>query len=1626
MKRDVWLAFLILVWFVGGLIALIRSEMPRGRVLGKTVAAETGQVLPNATIWFEHPKGSWKVVSKKDGSFELPNLPAGTYTVTASTYAHNLEPVEFTLKEGETRNLIVALEPVKPFLELIHPQTVFHPDENVKVGIRGFVTADELKLQVWQVELNPEVPLTTLLQFLSEVRQGWWQGIHELKDVLWRIQPCLRKVSEKNVAISQRDAEGVFMQFLPVNLPSEGIFLVRISADGLERIALVELTKVGLVLKVGRNKNDEPVAMAYAADLKTGSPIEGIEVQCWVRERKLGKEIDKKIAASKTNSDGLTYLPISQLNLDSAETCFFVAFANQFEKPLPVAWVSVWNYDLSYAVASPQVIFGSIYTDRPVYRPGNKVHFKGIVRFQSIKGYSVPKPSPFLVTVRDPDDNLVYRTTLPLTNFGSFSGSFSLNEEAATGTYRIEASQQNGSEGFNRIVGEFVVAAYRKPEVQVTVKPVRSRFSRSDEVAINVAARYYFGLPVANAEVSYWVTRLPIVDDFETGEWGESYGGETILEGETKTDADGRATIRFRPESLPTEAPPFTEFRYEVYLTVRATGYQFAEGTTSFLVTQGDWKLTIWCEPSFVAEGKEVKAKAKLVHWDTKKPQPNALVRWRAGVTEWHGKEVSIRWKLNGESKTDAEGETEWNFVPDEIGDWVIEAVVYDEKKNAIGSETSLLVVTTTRAQPTPLKLPTLQIWLDKKRYQIGDVANVAVRSKLKEATVLLTVEGERIHLVRLLKLVNGNAQISIPLSTELMPNAYISASLVWQKKFAQQVEPLRFETENFRLQVSVKSDKNFYEPREGAKISLQVRNSKGEPVKAEVSIAVVDDAIYAIREDDPESIFRAFYSERPNKVVTQYSFPWLAWQGDKGETESVRKFFPDTALWLPHVVTDENGTAQVELKIPDTLTQWRITAVAHTTDTSIGYGVNKFRCSKPFGVRLSAPIVLTQGDQTTISAIVHNDGEQICHADVVIEAEHESLEKMSHRKSVSVRPRKTATVSWDFKAERSGRWLITVRAKSSDGRTDAEQRSITVLPHAIEQTFARTIFLSPEETERTLKIVLPPNAELQASQIYARVAPSVFSAVLGALEYLATYPYGCVEQTMNSLLPNLMVWKVVKQKNIKVGWLEKELPKMVQRCLMRLYRFQHEDGGWGWWEDDPTNLWMTALVVRGLAEAKRAGFEVNERVLKKGIKALERMVQKNWRYEDADSVAFALFALARSEAKPPSLKVPTTYTPVAITNPQSLSAGIQFPIAVAQSQISGRQSLITSPQSLIPDALVKRCSPYGLAFLTLALHEWRHNEAKKVAERLLRTSMPLREELTWDLPSSSQMATWTTTEEITAWALLALMKVEAINRETAIATVRSILQNRKGVGWVSTKDTAAILETLLEFARRYEVSPATSPIKLSISLNGSIHSAQLTQDAFLQPEATFRLTGKLVAGTNEVKIVKSGQGSAWLTLVSKQVLVLPERLGELMAGDRKLQRFYEKLTPSVSDTGEFEWKAKPLKEGDSVKVGELIRVTLKVNCPTSFMVLEDPIPAGMRVVEAERMGYESRQNGLKPKEIYDDKTVTFFRQSGRYEVQYLLRVELPGDYHILPPRLWHMYGQERWNGAEGRLRVLP
>jgi len=161
---------------------------------------------------------------------------------------------------------------------------------------------------------------------------------------------------------------------------------------------------------------------------------------------------------------------------------------------------------------------GYVYTDRPVYRPGHTVHFKGILRTRGAAGYQVPAGKPVQVRIQDPEQKPIYQKTLTTSATGAIHDDLALPAGAALGSYYIEIRA-----GEYPMSGSFDVEEYKKPEYEVRVTPTKARVLEGETVPATIEARYYFGEPVNGASVQWAVYR----DRYWPPFWyGEEEGGE--------------------------------------------------------------------------------------------------------------------------------------------------------------------------------------------------------------------------------------------------------------------------------------------------------------------------------------------------------------------------------------------------------------------------------------------------------------------------------------------------------------------------------------------------------------------------------------------------------------------------------------------------------------------------------------------------------------------------------------------------------------------------------------------------------------------------------------------------------------------------------------------------------------------------------------------------------------------------------------------------------------------------------------------------------------------------------------------------------------------------------------------
>ena len=203
-------------------------------------------------------------------------------------------------------------------------------------------------------------------------------------------------------------------------------------------------------------------------------------------------------------------------------------------------------------------------------------------------------------------------------------------------------------------------------------------------------------------------------------------------------------------------------------------------------------------------------------------------------------------------------------------------------------------------------------------------------------------------------------------------------------------------------------------------------------------------------------------------------------------------------------------------------------------------------------------------------------------------------------KQTVTISKQGEHRVDWQVSAPNVGQLKLLAKALTNT-ESDAVELPLEVVPRGLHQVKNETWTSADENADRTFALDLPANADARARKLRIEVSPSVAGTLFGALDYLTTYPYGCTEQTMSSFLPNVVVSQALHEVKTTSIRSSNDLEKKVRSGLDRLYAFQHDDGGWGWWKNDESDPFMTAYVIDGLTLAKQAGYQIDDNRVQRG-----------------------------------------------------------------------------------------------------------------------------------------------------------------------------------------------------------------------------------------------------------------------------------------------------------------------------------------------------------------------------------------------------------------------------------------
>lgn len=1532
----------------------VTEEVPVGGVEGVVLMKENGKPLAKAMVTIRSPEDSKTpmdprlTVTDDQGKFRIRNVLAGTYKIEVSGKAHVLElKDDVIVPEGRPVILELEANPTERYLDLYASQRVFMPSESAELQIKGFVTTDDLKLSAYRLRFDEVAKEGSLYNALAPL-SGRYQ---KAKDPTTMGDLALERIHK----ISNKDAEGTFVDTISVGELPEGIYWVQCSSGSIVRGTWFSVSRVAMVVK-----NAGQSATCFVTRIDTGEAVGGVEI---------GESVEGRyVQRGFTSPDGLLDVKTEK----AGGTAVLIASFG--------ASKALVDFYASQTSTGPSRAY--VYTDRPIYRPGDQVQYKGILRKLDGSQYRLPPQGQVEVDVLDGDDTLLSRQQLTLSDLGTYSGSHKLSPEASPDSYRIVTRYDD-----NEFSSEFSVATYRKPAYNITVRPSKPQVILGERAVVEVKAEYYFGGPVVGAEVTAYVSRNPSWDprlwgdDYEDwwSEDSEGYGGDYVADLTAKTDAEGVA--RFEIDTRPTTSSEALEYdySYSVNATVVDEAGKYFDGNGSFKVVRGEFSLRVDTSSYVVAPGDAVEVEIKALQNIESASIQGTELRLAAGYEVWDRAQVHYSEQSVQTVALNPNGEASATLRPETPGSYVIKAEARDARGNIVRATAYVWVYR--HGMQFGSAQEGIQASLDKRQYKIGESAKLLITTDSPGGHALVTTEGDGIYSRQTVRLEGSTTMVELPVRPVHLPNAYVSIAYVKDKSFSEVSRSLRVDTSVRELNIKVTTPKEDYAPGDTITYQIETADPKGMPVSAECSLGVVDESIYALARDQTDLI-SAFYPRRYNAVQTNFSFPELYLDGgDKAPTSiQVRRNFRDTAYWNPIVRTDASGKATVTVTLPDNLTSWRATVAGVSQSTDVGLATTSVRSSKPLMVRLEGPPSLVVGDSISVRALVTNNTGADATVKVQIGGEGAAFDG-DKTKSAELRPGSTQNYEWTANIATSGSVKFVAKAWIEGGASDGVELKVPVAPHG--RTF---VDRWTGETKGTgdVTVVLRDGADKNVGSLLLTVTPTLGSAFVQSLDKLIGYPYGCVEQTMSRFLPTVVVAHAMKEAGLAPPVKAAEIPDMVTDGITRLRRMQHEDGGWGWWEHDDSDLYMTGYVLEGAYLAEAAGFSTRDLNVEKALGWAKKALAVEPKQAEQNTTADRLY--------------------------------VSYSLALHGERDAALKELKRHD--------VSKLNAIEATYATLASYTLGAAHHQVTDACLARLKSTARE--------TGGTANWTEGYwgvETTARALFALTKASPQSPLISKA-VRYLMFERRGDMWFSTRDTAIALLALSQ------VWEQTGELKLSgdllVSLNGTqIALVKLDSGILSKPDTRLEIpVSELLTGENKLTLTRTDGGPAYYSAQLRQT-VTQQSIGRIVNADGlQIDRSYYRLRTTRLEDGTM--RLQPERDPTlRFSVGDVLRCEIKVSATTdrSFLMIEDPIPAGFVVTERTELDpYEEWDNWWARSVAREDRMAFFmdFVPAGTHVLSYHLRAETPGRVQALPSLVSQMYDPQTHAGSpESKLEVV-
>ncbi|MEM7016558.1 MAG: alpha-2-macroglobulin family protein, partial [Pseudomonadota bacterium] len=1419
--------------------------------------------------------------------------------------------------------------------------------------------------------------------------------------------------------------------------------------------------------------------LVWMTDFATGQPVAGADVSIYPTSYGAFEQSSDALAKAVTDENGIAMLPGSMMldpdltylnNYSDSEPRLFVRATKDDD-------IALLALDYNFSLNMYQLSEGEVYgysrkryghiktwgtTAQGVYKVGDTIQYKLMVRDQSNTSLITPPKKGYHLKVTDPTGKMVHEVKdLTLSEFGGHAGEFTLPKTAAVGWYDFELNANFTENSYWRpmrvLVSDFTPSPFR-----VTTQLNGELFKLGDIVVVDTAANLHAGGPYADAHTrvyaslrqSYFSSKHPQAKGFQFDTWQDG-GYDTQVVNETTGSVDSKGQLKTEFKLADTQILYGNLFIESAVRDDR--GKDVASSTSAKFV--GRDRFVGLKQTSWVLKEDELSSILTQVVNEHGKPMPGSAVTVLIERRETKASRVKgagnayltkyeHKWVKAAEcSLTSTEKPQACDFTPENPGLYRMTASIKDTQNRAHSSQLSQWVSGKGQVVweiPTGYGLP---ISPEQETYKAGDKARYLINNPYPGAKALITVERYGILKSWVQTFENSVEVLEFEVEPDFIPGFYLSVMVMSPRvdkplgegkvdlgKPAFRMGYVKTEVRDpyKELLVDINTDKQEYRPRDKVTVQLQAkaRQADADVGPIELAVAVLDESVFDLLSQgrayfDP---YQGFYGledlDMRNYNLLQHLIGRQKFEkkganpggdGGGGSDLSLRSLFKFVSYWNPSIQTDKDGKATIDFELPDNLTGWRVLAMAVNPGDRMGLGDSNFKVNQPVEVRPVLPNQITSGDSFEAGFSVMNRTEQMRSLKVKINARHRNSDKEeSVEQTVEAEPYKRYTVWLPLEKMPAGEIELIAHAADSEEQ-DGMTKSLIVRKRRSLHTGAT--YGSTTDTEVTESIAFPSDIYTDVGGLNLVMSPSIINGVEGAFEYMRDYPYACWEQklskgTMASHFQNLRPWLAEE-----LSWEgSKELPA---QTLLMAPEHQAPNGGMAYYI--PTNNrvspYLSAYTALAFNWLRDSDHQVPGEVETRLHGYLDTMLKKDvmptfFSPGMAATVrAVALAALAKQGKV--TLADLNRYQPHA--KDMSLFGKSQFLSAAIQ--VAGTQAM----QKETVDMILAHANQSGGKF---TFSETLDDSYSRILASSLRDNCSI----------------------LSSLVAYAEKGGKDYVRDVPFKLVRSIIATRKSrTHWPNTQENMFCMNALIDYSRVYEKDKPAMQVRawlgddsLGDTRFNDLRDPAVTMKHEMQPTDEGRKT--------KLKITKEGQGRLYYGV---HVQYAPkEDKAEAVNSGIEVRREYH-----VERDGKWELLSSPMK----LKTGELVRVDLYLSLPSprNFVVVDDPVPGGLEPVNRD-LATASQVDADKANGQYSGGSFWFkhgdwneygvsfwsfyhkelrhhaaifysdYLSAGNYHLSYVAQAIAPGNFAVMPTHSEEMYEPDVYGkGKPARLQVI-